>query len=493
MSIIIKKLITIIAILLFSHFLANKHNYLRLMMRCPAKFIENSNIYYASAETEDDRLYVLLYTARAYYELRDNENSVVYLKKLENELASQHFRPLLSIKFYGNLAFSYTLMGYKYKAKIMIRKGEECLGKITSKAMRHEGSAFQNFYNALVTSKNKDTAQALQLYKMADKEYNLLSRINPDANPELGHMIAVNIGDAYMDRNLLEKAIEYNKLALQRLNHKDVSGAALLNLAIIYSQKKAEDSALYYYIKGAEITEDTEYLSETFDSIISIYQRRKDTQKVKYYSALQNKVLKGLEKVEASGFQNLQNKQPENFPSWIVYSIIYIIILLGIFYLYTKRGTIENKKKPPVPNKPQKSIEKTSVNKEIEKQITDDLALKIENYEKSEHYLRSDLTLAKVAVYLETNPQVLSDFINRYKQVNFTMYINSLRIEYICKLLRDDKKYRSYKIAYLANVSGFLSHSTFTKIFKNVKGISPSQYIEMLDASPDDGSTSFPD
>ena len=47
--------------------------------------------------------------------------------------------------------------------------------------------------------------------------------------------------------------------------------------------------------------------------------------------------------------------------------------------------------------------------------------------------------------------------------------------------LKTDKVYRAYKIAHLAEILGFSNHSVFTKVFKSVSGISPSQYIRSLD------------
>ena len=37
-----------------------------------------------------------------------------------------------------------------------------------------------------------------------------------------------------------------------------------------------------------------------------------------------------------------------------------------------------------------------------------------------------------------------------------------------------------YKLSYLAEMSGFTSHSKFTIAFKSVVGVTPSQFIENL-------------
>ena len=72
----------------------------------------------------------------------------------------------------------------------------------------------------------------------------------------------------------------------------------------------------------------------------------------------------------------------------------------------------------------------------------------------------------------------LSYVINKKK--NFNIYVNELRILYIQDKFKNEKKYKTYKIAHLAELSGFSNHSVFTKVFKQVTGIPPSQYIKEL-------------
>ncbi|MDH0675412.1 AraC family transcriptional regulator, partial [Empedobacter sp. GD03861] len=61
---------------------------------------------------------------------------------------------------------------------------------------------------------------------------------------------------------------------------------------------------------------------------------------------------------------------------------------------------------------------------------------------------------------------------------NYNTYINELRIDYICKKIATDPKFRKYKITYLAEVCGFSSYNTFTTIFKNTTGMSPSSFLK---------------
>ncbi len=45
-------------------------------------------------------------------------------------------------------------------------------------------------------------------------------------------------------------------------------------------------------------------------------------------------------------------------------------------------------------------------------------------------------------------------------------------------------EYLTYKISYLAEECGFASHTTFTRIFIEKTGISPSKFISYLQSPP---------
>lgn len=112
-------------------------------------------------------------------------------------------------------------------------------------------------------------------------------------------------------------------------------------------------------------------------------------------------------------------------------------------------------------------------------EVEEDLLKKIRRFENSNRFTNPNLSLASMAASLNTNTQYLSEVINLHKGKNFNAYINELKINYIVNKMMKNKEYRNYKIAYLAEESGFLSHSTFTKVFKQVTGLSPSRFMEI--------------
>lgn len=102
-------------------------------------------------------------------------------------------------------------------------------------------------------------------------------------------------------------------------------------------------------------------------------------------------------------------------------------------------------------------------------------------FEKSEDFLKKDISVSYLSNQFDTNPKYLSQVIQKHKGLNFNNYINELRINYIADLLKNNPEYRQYKISYLAAITGFSSHSKFASIFKKIKRVSPSEFVNKLE------------
>lgn len=113
----------------------------------------------------------------------------------------------------------------------------------------------------------------------------------------------------------------------------------------------------------------------------------------------------------------------------------------------------------------------------------EELLQKLRDFEKSKLFLGKQISLPFLAAELDTNIKYLSEVIKKYKDKNFNAYINDLRIQYIVNLLKTDSSYLNYKVSYLAEITGFSSHSAFTSIFKSITGMSPNDFIQQISAS----------
>lgn len=95
----------------------------------------------------------------------------------------------------------------------------------------------------------------------------------------------------------------------------------------------------------------------------------------------------------------------------------------------------------------------------------------------NKYFMRDGLTLGDTADQMGLNPRHLSDFLNSVYGMNFNLWINSLRVEEIRKMLDAGNK---SSLSELAQLSGFTDASALSKAFKKIVGVSPTQYKAAL-------------
>ncbi|MFP9115640.1 helix-turn-helix domain-containing protein [Flavobacterium sp. RHBU_3] len=105
---------------------------------------------------------------------------------------------------------------------------------------------------------------------------------------------------------------------------------------------------------------------------------------------------------------------------------------------------------------------------------------KLKVFEQSGKFTNPNMSLALLAGETDVNTKYLSEVINNHYNDNYNTYINKLRVNYIIEKLKNDPNYLNYKISYLAEESGFSSHSSFTTVFRNIAGISPTEFIQVM-------------
>ncbi len=108
-----------------------------------------------------------------------------------------------------------------------------------------------------------------------------------------------------------------------------------------------------------------------------------------------------------------------------------------------------------------------------------ELKAHFENYINKEHYLNQQTNLKLVASQLNTQPYVLSTFINQVYQMHFNDLINQHRIKYIEEGLINEK-WSSLTLEAIAEKAGFNNRITFLTAFKKFTGITPTQYIKNI-------------
>lgn len=114
-----------------------------------------------------------------------------------------------------------------------------------------------------------------------------------------------------------------------------------------------------------------------------------------------------------------------------------------------------------------------------------DILKKLESFEKKNLFTTKGISSAQMAVMLKTNTKYLSYILKKYRNSDFSNYINDYRINYIINELHNNPQILKYKISALSEMCGYTTHSQFTYIFKLKKGVSPSQFIYYLSKKED--------
>ena len=106
----------------------------------------------------------------------------------------------------------------------------------------------------------------------------------------------------------------------------------------------------------------------------------------------------------------------------------------------------------------------------------DNLGQRLATYfEEAKPYLNPNLKIDDLCIVLITNRNYLSKAISNKFGMNFLNLINTYRIARAKELLLD-KKYEHYSIQGVAEMSGFKSSSSFYTFFKQIVGVTPSDF-----------------
>jgi len=85
-----------------------------------------------------------------------------------------------------------------------------------------------------------------------------------------------------------------------------------------------------------------------------------------------------------------------------------------------------------------------------------------------------DLTIHKLAKLINTNRTELSEVIDLFIGKSYPVFINENRINHAVRILSENPY--KYTMVAVANDSGFKSVSNFNKLFKELKGLTPSEH-----------------
>jgi AraC-like DNA-binding protein len=162
------------------------------------------------------------------------------------------------------------------------------------------------------------------------------------------------------------------------------------------------------------------------------------------------------------------------YPIWICISfIIYWLSYVGLFQssVLSQRKIIRERLLQKTGNI--NTIKVPTEKKNIKEQYNDKIFTAFEKII-IESYFNPNLSLEDVAIRLEISSNYLSQIISN-RNIRFNDYLNSIRVEKI-KLMLKDEKFSGYTITAIGLEAGFNSNASFYRAFKKQTGISPSDY-----------------
>ncbi|MFD2563887.1 tetratricopeptide repeat protein [Aquimarina rubra] len=115
-------------------------------------------------------------------------------------------------------------------------------------------------------------------------------------------------------------------------------------------------------------------------------------------------------------------------------------------------------------------------NSSLSYQDRDEYAERILKYMEDEKpYLNEDLKQSDFAEALDMSVPQVSEVLNACFRKNFNNFLNLYRINEVKKLMKNPS-YEEYKIVAIGYEAGFKSKTSFNRAFKNLVGVTPSEY-----------------
>jgi AraC-like DNA-binding protein len=366
--------------------------------------------------------------SKALTEEKKYDSASIYITKSLDALS--HMKTSDKVKF--QYTVTYLGAGVNYVFAKQWEKAEAMLEKAIISAKGTEWEQYHissaQIYLSVIYTNRKEYQKAIDTLISAEK----LTEPKDPKRVELYHYLAQN----YLAENNLKEYKKYNELyqtarsSLSAENQKAVNKSVQI-LDSIIKEEADKRKRTYNFLMALGI-----FTVLSLAGIIFYYQRKKAKQK----QLFQNIISK------------LEQKLKENNSSTFIPKENPLELVID---------TTESQKDRTIPEA-------------VEKKILQ----KLKKFEQSEKFINPNLSLSSLASDLKTNPRYLSEIISQHYGKNFNTYINELRIEYICRNILEDSKYRKYKVGALAEISGFSSAENFSKIFKKITGISPSVFIE---------------
>jgi AraC-like DNA-binding protein len=154
--------------------------------------------------------------------------------------------------------------------------------------------------------------------------------------------------------------------------------------------------------------------------------------------------------------------------------VVFMLFIFLVFYAVNNSPVFENR--IVILQKPQQEWIQDHIPEDTQDAFFAELEQKINGaFIQKKLYLNPELTIKKLSEQINVPLRSLSVYINQEKQMNYTDFVNSFRVECAKKMLCDNS-YRNYTIDAIGELSGFNSRASFYAIFKKHTGCTPKLF-----------------
>lgn len=421
----------------------------------------------------------------AYSLKNERKKALPYLSEAK-KIAEEMSDPQMKSKAYLTMSSLYTSIGLTQQAHLYLQKSISIIKKLPESESKSELTAFIDLESGnLFHSENKfDSAHYFYKKSLLNFDQIIQNQKNNSEGLNPFYKYATyGFGKTLLDLDKIDSSEIYLNIALNISNDLDpgLDFHVKKELSLIYTSRKQYNRAIdtLKTILNHPNFDQLELEAEIYKNLTGNYKALGDEQKYIYYNEkylqLNSKISQNNISTINKVFENQKSESSGSNFYWII-AVIFIGLMISGFILFkfyqSKRKL--NSEASKIEEKELRQPEKIVLPIEVEKNILKGL----NEFEMNKGFTNKKLNISNLANQLETNTTYLSEVIKRQKGKNFSNYINELRIEFICAEIDSKPEYKNYKISYLAEICGFNSHSFFATVFKNVTGISPSEYLE---------------
>lgn len=456
--------------------------------------------------SEEAKYEVRMKMADAYLKIKkpDFAKSTEMLFKAK-EIAEKLDNIKLKAKIYGSIANQYSFLNFPDKIKPYLDLSKQQVDKLPN-------GYEKNFLTARLYIEYGNLEADKENFLVAKKDYQkALKFLGNIGNPSKKNIFQfrrafynMGVSYAYLKQNDSAEYFLNKAMAIRDTENKEFKYFIYNTLAKVYIDKNENQRAIdsLEIVLKEDAFKDNRLKADMYKKLITSYKALNDKEKYIEYSEkllelepdVKDNNLKAINTavtIEQKGLlDKISDKEGHNQVLIIICGFLILMGGISILYINQKRkkekllyqNFISNLEKEEETSKREEIIqpeieEKEKIPFSVPSSAETMILEKLEKFEASAKFTNQKLTVASLAVMFKTNPTYLSETIKKHKQKNFNNYLNVLRINYICKQILERPEFLNYKISYLAEAAGFSSHSSFTTVFKNVTGISPSAFL----------------